>query len=165
MFAVPGLAISRNFYYISKTEYSTRLTNQMRYTIFFIIGLILIGFSLYKLKARIDFISNAERATGTVTAMTVDDGAYYPVFTIHTKESAPLIYRHHNGSNPASWAVGDTATFLYNPAQPSYAIRKTYEDLFGWSIAFIVVGLPLMIIGGGYYLLNPKRRFSKQSAF
>jgi len=135
----------------------------MRYTIFFITGLILIGFSLYKLKARIDFVRNAERATGVVTSVTVDDGAYYPVFTVTTKENDAIVYHHHSGSNPASWAVGDTAAFLYSRGQPSEVIRKTYQDLFGWSIVFMVIGLPLLIIGGGYYLLNPQRQFSGQT--
>lgn len=135
----------------------------MRYTIFFITGLILIGFSLYKLKARIDFVRNAERATGVVTSMTEDDGAYYPVFTVTTKTDGAVVYHHHSGSNPASWAVGDTAAFLYGPGQPSEVIRKTYQDLFGWSIVFMVIGLPLLIIGGGYYLLNPQRYFSGQT--
>lgn len=137
--------------------------NQMRYTIFFITGLILISFSLYKLKARIDFIKKSERATGIVTSMTVDDGAYYPVFTVNTKEDGAVVYHHHSGSNPASWAVGDTAAFLYDPGHPSEVIRMTYQDLFGWSIVFMVVGLPLLIIGGGYYLLNPVRHFSGQA--
>lgn len=135
----------------------------MRYSIFFITGLILIGFSLYKLKARIDFVRNAERATGIVTSMTVSDDAYYPVFTVNTKEDDAVVYHHHSGSNPASWAVGDTAAFLYDRSQPSQVIRMTYQDLFGWSIVFMVIGLPLLIIGGGYYLLNPERHFSDKA--
>ncbi|SFM85562.1 Protein of unknown function [Chitinophaga sp. YR627] len=135
----------------------------MRYTIFFITGLILICFSLYKLKARIDFVRNAERATGTVTSMTVSDDAYYPVFTVKTKNDGAVVYHHHSGSNPASWTVGDTAAFLYDRSQPSEVIRMTYEDLFGWSIVSMVIGLPLLIIGGGYYLLNPARHFSGQT--
>ena len=130
----------------------------MRYLILLITGFILLACSLYKLKIRMDFVEKSELAVGTVSKMVEDDGAYYPVFTVNG-----VTYHHHSGSNPASWKVGDRAEFLYDPAQPSVVIRNAYFDLFGWSIFYIVVAIPLIIIGGGYYLLNPRRYFPKET--
>jgi hypothetical protein len=135
----------------------------MRYLLFLITGLLLLGASLYKLKISIDFASKSRRAIGVVSSIIKDDGAYYPVFTVDTKQNSKVTYRYHSGSNPASWTVGERALFLYDPHQPSDVRLMTYVDLFGWSIVFVVLAMPLIIIGGGYYLLNPKRHFPKKT--
>lgn len=134
----------------------------MRYLLFLITGLVLLGVSLYNLKAAIDFASKAQRAIGIVTSMVKDEDVYHPVFTVDTKQNGKVTYRH-GGSDPPSWEIGESAMFLYDPAQPSDVRMMTYVDLFGWSIFFMAIAIPLTITGAGYYILNPQRHFPKNA--
>lgn len=135
----------------------------MRYLLFLITGLVLLSVSLYILKNTIDFVSRAQRATGIVTSMVKDEeeNVYAPVFTVDIKQNGKVSYRH-DGSNPPSWKIGERAMFLYDPAQPSDVRMMTYLNFFGWSI-FMVMAIPLIIIGAGYYILNPQRHFPKDA--
>jgi len=137
----------------------------MRYLLFLITGLVLLAVSLHNLKADIDFARKARRAIGIVTSMVKDeeDDVYAPVFTVDTKQNGKVTYRH-NGSNPPSWEIGNSAIFLYDPAEPSNIRMMDYVNLFGWSVFFMVVAIPLTIIGAGYYILNPQRHFPKDAA-
>lgn len=127
----------------------------MLYKLYLLAGLILLVVSLYKLKQSVDFISRSERAIGIVTSLEEIDGAYSPVFTVKTKENGQIIYHHSSASKPAGWDVGEEAIFLYSPGDPRSATMMSYFWLFSWAIVFIAIAIPLIIVGGGYYLLNP----------
>lgn len=135
----------------------------MLYKLYLLAGLILFIVSLYKLKQSIDFISISERAIGTVTSLEEIDGAYSPVFTVKTKENGQIIYHHASASNPAGWDVGEEAIFLYNPQNPRSATLMSYFWLFSWVICFMVIAIPLIIVGGGYYFLHPLVRWPDKS--
>jgi len=127
----------------------------MLYKLCLLTGFILLTVSLYKLKQSLDFIRRSEQAIGTVTSLEESDGAYSPVFAVKTKESGEIIYHHAAASKPADWAVGEEAIFLYDPGNPDSARMKSYFWLFDWAIVLMALAIPLMIAGGGYYLLNP----------
>jgi Protein of unknown function (DUF3592) len=127
----------------------------MLYKLCLLTGLILLVVSLYKLKQSIDFIRRSERAIGTVTSLEESDGAYSPVFAVKTKENGQIIYHHAAASNPADWVIGEEAVFLYDPENPRSARMMSYFWLFDWAIVLMALAIPLMIAGGGYYLLNP----------
>ncbi|MBC9909728.1 DUF3592 domain-containing protein [Chitinophaga varians] len=127
----------------------------MRYKLYLLTGLILFAFSLYKLKQSVDFIQGSERAVGTVTSLEESDGAYSPVFSVKTKENDEIIYHHPSASNPAGWAVGEEAIFLYDPKNPHSATMMSYFWLFSWAIVAMAAAIPLMIVGAAYYWLYP----------
>ena len=129
----------------------------MRYKLLLLTGFILLSLSVYKLKQSVDFINKSEQTTGTVTFLEESDGAYSPVFAVKTKDNGEIIYHHPAATNPASWAVGEEATFLYDPEAPHSATMIGYFWLFSWAIVFMAIAIPLLIIGGGYLLLNPHR--------
>ncbi|QJB37984.1 DUF3592 domain-containing protein [Chitinophaga oryzae] len=128
----------------------------MKYKICLLAGCLLLAASLYKLKESLDFIRNSERATGTVTSLEMHDDSYSPVFVVTTKDGRQLDYHHAASSKPASWEVGERAVFLYDPANPGAVRMMRYFWIFNWSIVFMALGMPLIILGGGYYWL---RRF------
>jgi hypothetical protein len=41
---------------------------------------------------------------------------------------------------------------VYHPDDPSTAKPLTYFGVFGWSILLMAVSMPLLVIGGGYYI-------------
>ncbi|HEY9259928.1 DUF3592 domain-containing protein [Chitinophaga sp.] len=135
----------------------------MLYKLYLLAGLILLAVSLYQLKQSVDFISGSKRVIGTVTSLEEIDGAYSPVFTVTTKENGEIIYHHASASSPAGWSVGEEAIFLYNPENPGSVRLMSYFWLFSWAIFFMGIAIPLIIMGGGYYFLNPLTRWPVKS--
>ncbi|SHL36285.1 hypothetical protein SAMN05444266_10378 [Chitinophaga jiangningensis] len=125
----------------------------MWYKLYLLTGLILLGVSIYVLKQSIDFIRSSERVTGTVISLEVSDGAYSPVFSITTPGGDEIIYHHAAASNPSSWEVGETATFLNDPHHRSSPRMMRYFWIFNWSLVCLGLAIPLIIIGGGYFVL------------
>lgn len=131
--------------------------------LYLLTGLILFAVSLYQLKQSVAFISRSERAIGTVTSLEDVDGAYAPVFEVKTRENGHIIYHHASASKPSSWAVGEEAIFLYDPANPSSATMMSYFWLFSWAIVLMAIAIPLIIVGAGYYLLRPFTKVPDES--
>lgn len=128
----------------------------MYYRIALIFGIILCFASLFILSDSITFLKNSERATGTVTTLELlrdsDGDSYRPIFAIKTKNNGVFIYKHTSSSSPASWKVGEKATFAYDPSEPGSARLFTYFGLFSWTIVLLCTSIYLMVIGAGYQL-------------
>lgn len=135
----------------------------MWYKLYLLTGFIFLAVSLYKLKQSIDFIRKGERVIGTVTSLQENDGAYSPLFTIKTEKDGEIIYDHPSATSPSAWDIGEEAVFLYEPGNPRSATMVGYFWLFSWAIAFMVVAIPLIIVGAGYYLLRPLTRLPQES--
>ncbi|MGO4293005.1 hypothetical protein [Chitinophaga sp. RAB17] len=135
----------------------------MLYKLYLLAGLILLAVSLYILKQSVDFIGRSERAIGTVTSLEEIDDAYSPVFTVKTKENGEVIYHHPTSSKPASWDVGEEATFLYDTENPRSVRMMGYFWLFNWTIISMATAIPLIIVGAGYYFLSPLTRWPDKS--
>lgn len=128
----------------------------MYYRIALIFGIILCFASLFILSDSITFLKSSERATGTVTALELlrdsDGDTYRPVFAIQTKNNQVFIYKHTSSSSPASWKIGEKATFAYDPNNPESARLFTYFGLFSWTIVLFCISIYLIVIGAGYQL-------------
>ncbi|MET4141019.1 DUF3592 domain-containing protein [Pedobacter sp. UYP1] len=128
----------------------------MYYRITLIFGVILCFASLFILSESLTFLKNSERATGTVTGLELlhdsDGDTYRPVFAIKTKNNQVFIYKHTSSSSPASWKVGENATFVYDPKRPDSARLFTYFGIFSWTIVLLCISIYLMVIGAGYQL-------------
>lgn len=125
---------------------------------FVVIGGLLFIFSIRRLRGKINFVQNAERATGRVVQLEEinDSGGlfYRPVFEFTTRNNTVIMYRHSTSfSNPKHWPIGTIQTFIYDAAEPTAARFLNYS-LFKFSILLLAVSIALMVIGAGYFLFS-----------
>ncbi|MEO5682564.1 MAG: DUF3592 domain-containing protein [Chitinophagaceae bacterium] len=128
----------------------------MWYTITLAVGLLLLVVALSKLQKTLSFLKMSERATGTVIELErvkdSDGDTFKPIFKFETKNHQQIIHRHIGSSNPSSWSVGDEVMIAYDSADPSEARVLTYFGTFSWTIILGAIAMPLIIVGGGYYV-------------
>lgn len=78
------------------------------------------------------------RTLGIVVRLETDSGTadfeaiYYPVVRFHPAGHEYLEVRYDIGSKPASYAIGETVTLLYDPNQPKRFVIGD-EALQGWA--------------------------------
>lgn len=129
---------------------------QMGYSITLTVGVILLAFSLYILKNSISFIKRNERAIATVINLEEvrdNDGVTYkPVFKFFTAEKKEIHFRYFASSSPPAWTIGEKATIAYDVNNPADAKLLTYFGAFGWSVILMGMAMPMLVIGGGFYL-------------
>ncbi len=125
----------------------------MQYKLLLLAGLILLAFSIYKLRQSLNFIAGGRHVIGRVIALEDVDGAYAPVFAVKADSHREIIYHHASATGPASWEIGEEAIFLYSPAFDDVRMLR-YFWLFNWTIVSIAVAVPMLIIGGGYLVLR-----------
>jgi hypothetical protein len=129
----------------------------MWYTLTLIAGIALLVISLFLLRESLLFLRRTERATGTVIELAQwknSEGTtqYKPIFKYKTSLNQELIYRHNFSTNPPAWEIGDEALIAYDPNKPSVARLVTYFGAFSWTIVLMAIAMPLIVVGGGYYL-------------
>jgi hypothetical protein len=128
----------------------------MGYTISLTTGIILLFLSLWFLRQSISFIKKNERAVATVLALEEvrdSDGiTYKPVFKFLTADKKEIHFRHFASSSPPAFNVGEEVGVSYDTSDPSKAKILSYFGAFGWSIILMALSMPLLVIGGGYYL-------------
>nr|WP_315034143.1 DUF3592 domain-containing protein [uncultured Chryseobacterium sp.] len=126
-----------------------------QYYVMFGAGVGLLIMACFSFKNTLSFLKRAEKVTGTVTSLRVTDSdgeVYLPVFTYHTRDNSEYTYELAEGSNPPSWSVGDTETIIYDPKDPSRVELYTYFRIFAWPLILLSAALPLLVIGGGYFI-------------
>lgn len=96
---------------------------------------------------RMQMLSQAESATGTVigfnTSISANDGrtatVYSPVIEFTTTEGERLTYSPNTSSSRQPGEVGDTVNLLYDPADPNTAVINTFwQKWFGSMIAALL---------------------------
>ncbi|MEO6316434.1 MAG: DUF3592 domain-containing protein [Chitinophagaceae bacterium] len=128
----------------------------MVYNILLAAGITLLAFSMHTLKKSLRFLKSSERATATVVAIETlgssDGNTYKPVFSFTTALRKEIIYRPEVSTSPAGWVVGDQAVIAYDADAPANARLLTYFGSFRWTIILLAIAMPLLVIGGGYFL-------------
>jgi hypothetical protein len=115
--------------------------------------LLIVGAAL--LVRQVQFVTAAERATGTVVAVsreTDSDGevTFYPVVRFTTAHGKEIEFKSSTGSKPASHSTGDRVEVLYDPDDPSDAQLSGFLDLWlGPGVLLLLgacfVGVPLAL--------------------
>jgi Protein of unknown function (DUF3592) len=128
----------------------------MGYTITLTIGVILLVISIYLFKRSVDFIDSGIKTTATVIeleAISDSDGTTYkPIFRFLTHTNQTIIYRDHASSSPAVFEVGEEVGVVYDREDPNNVKILTYTGAFIWTIVLACLSLPLIVVGGGYFL-------------
>jgi hypothetical protein len=129
---------------------------KMGYTIALTVGIIIFIISLVLFRQSIDFIQNGNRTTATVIELEKisdsDGTTYKPIFKFKTFTNQEIIYKYHTSSLPATFDVGEEVTIVYKTDNPNNAKILTYFGLFIWTIVLMSISMPLIVIGGGYFL-------------
>ena len=118
-------------------------------------GIVLFVAALLSFRNTLSFLKKAERSTATVTSLRVYDSdgeVFSPLFTFRTRNNVEYTYELPEGTNPSAWSVGETETVIYDPDDPSSVELYTYFRIFAWPLILISIALPLLVIGGGYFI-------------
>ncbi|WP_369681672.1 DUF3592 domain-containing protein [Ferruginibacter sp. HRS2-29] len=81
-----------------------------------------------------------------------DGTSYTPIFRFKTNANREVTFRYPFSTAPSSWEVGDETTIVYDMNNPSSAKVLTYFGVFSWTVALMAIAMPLIVIGGGYYV-------------
>lgn len=128
------------------------------YLIFIVVGVLLLAGALVSLRGRLTFLKSGERVLGTVVQLVEkkdDEGTWYvPVFDISGGQFDTITHRHDTTSSSAEWQLGEKAAFIFEPGKPDTLRFLSYWEIFGWSLSLLAVGIDLLLIGIGYFLLG-----------
>jgi len=131
----------------------------MWYNITLTIGVLLLVAASYVLNQSLNFLKTTQRAEATVIKIQKnednDGTTYKPVFKFKSFNGEDYMYTYPFGTSNNSWSVGDKATIAYAGNNPIKARLVTYFGTFGWAVILIAIAMPLIVIGGGYYLAQP----------
>jgi len=87
--------------------------------IFAILGIALLGLTIYLYINTRDFIHTAESTTGIVVDLQYDSSGdsdvYYPIVSFVDDQGKEIDFRGSSGSNPPSYQVGQEVSILYSP--------------------------------------------------
>jgi hypothetical protein len=118
-------------------------------------GLILLFWAALSFRNTISFLKKAEKATGTVISLRTiesDGEVYAPIFNYQTKDNRIFTYELPEGTNPPGWKIGETEIIIYDPGNPSKARLYTYFRIFTLTLVLTSLALPLLVVGGGYFI-------------
>ncbi len=130
----------------------------MWYQITLAIGIALLLLSIFFMYRSVSFLKASKRAHGKVVELeTVYTGSkqeitFRPIFSFITDDGSEIIYDKAQSSNPASWEIGEEATYAYMPENKQKGSIVSYFEIFLWSIILSCLSMPLILVGGGYYL-------------
>jgi len=120
-------------------------------------GIVLFIFAFLSFRSTLSFLKKAEKTTATVTSLREFDSdgiVFSPLFTFRTRNNIEYTYELPEGTNPSAWSVGETETVIYDPDDPSSVELYTYFRIFAWPLILISIALPLLVVGGGYFIAD-----------
>ncbi|MFN2099529.1 DUF3592 domain-containing protein [Altererythrobacter sp. MF3-039] len=131
--------------------------------LFGLIGLGLLGGSLWAWSSSQSYISDGIRTTGTVIDLDYRDsdegsGTYAPVVEFTDREGATRIYRSSSSSNPPAYRRGEQVTLYYMPGEPERAMIDSFSDRYLLPLILGVLGLAFSGIGFGMIYAGARKR-------
>jgi Protein of unknown function (DUF3592) len=123
--------------------------------IFLVVGLGLLGGSVYSVLSTREFLSSAVPAEGVVIDLEArwdsDDGGYtyYPRVRFATESGQLREFTGDVGSSPASFDIGEGVHVLFDPADPADAHIDSFMQLWFVSLILGVLGIVFTAVGSG----------------
>ncbi len=126
------------------------------YGLLLIMGMALIVLAFVKFQKTKALINVGIVTEASVTSLeevdTADGIAYKPVFSYQDSDEKERTYMSPVASFPADFEVGDRVQLIYDPDTDGNIRLLSYWGLFRWTIIGLAVSIPLLVIGGGYFL-------------
>ncbi|WP_334125788.1 DUF3592 domain-containing protein [Empedobacter brevis] len=125
--------------------------------------LVMIGIVLLVLGTRLFLSSRAFRETGIKTQATVIDNLpgqskdgvmmYTPLLEYDVK-GVKKTYTPNTRSNPPAYDIGERVVIVYSPKNNHNVRIVSYWGIYLGSTILFALGLPLLVIGSGYFLFK-----------
>lgn len=97
------------------------------------------------------FLGIARRTPGRVVELAEGSGnkgpVYYPIIEFRVGVEAPRRFRSDVGSRPASHAVGDEVTVLWDPNDPESPQIQSFATVWGMAVLMGIMGAVFLIAG------------------
>jgi len=126
-----------------------------QYYIILGLGIVFLLAAVLSFRNTLAFIKNGHKTIATVIDLheyESEGKVYAPVFTFYTRDNQLITYELPEGNDPPSWKIGETETIIYDPSDPSRAYLYSYFRIFTWTIILLSIALPLIVVGGGYFV-------------
>lgn len=129
----------------------------MWYTISLIFGIALVVISLYTIIETLTFLKKGENTLATIIAIEVTkdsdgDFSYKPIFRFTTKSNREITYDKGSSDTASEYWVGKKVSIVYDPFDPDDKLHVSYFGLFNIPLVLLIIGCPLLVYSGGYYL-------------
>lgn len=144
----------------------TRFTLKFLPVVFGIVGIVLLGVSIWLTVRSLDFAANATRTQGTVVDLqrkysTDSDGngryLYYPVVRFQTAAGEQSEFRGSAGSSSPAYGRGDQVTVLYFPQNPRDARIDSITGLWLGPLITGGLGIAFTLVCCGFLLVRLRR--------
>ena len=125
--------------------------------------LVMIGIVLLVLGTRLFISSRTFRETGIKTQATVidnlpgqsEDGVMmYTSLLEYDVKGVKKTYTPNAQSNPPAYDIGEKVAIVYSPKNNHNVRIVSYWGIYLSSTILFALGLPLLVIGGGYFLFK-----------
>ncbi|WP_343565703.1 DUF3592 domain-containing protein [Sphingobacterium sp.] len=119
------------------------------------IGIVFLLLAIFSFRNTMVFLKNGEKTIATVIDLhryESEGEVFAPIFTFHTKDDQLITYELAEGNDPPTWEIGEKTIVIYDPGDPSKVVLYSYFRVFIWTLLLLSIALPLLVIGGGYFI-------------
>jgi Protein of unknown function (DUF3592) len=129
------------------------------YTTFFGIGLILAYLAFTSFRKTQALLAEGIQTEAEVIDLLLQSGSeggtlYRPVFEYHDMSNRRSTFESGVASSPASYDIGNVVKIVYLPNDSTSQRVVGFWSLYRWTIIFLAIASPLLVIGGGYILFS-----------
>lgn len=121
-----------------------------------LVAIVLIYFAAKQYQKTKDLLHDGIRTTATVinmiTVSSNDGNTYKPIFEYRDRANNVKTFQAEVSSNPPAYKIGDKQRIIYSPEESDLVKTVSYWGLYRWTIILLSIAMPLLIIGGGYFL-------------
>jgi hypothetical protein len=115
-----------------------------------------------------DFARISVTTTGTVTELVRGSGkskSYFPIVQFLTPREHVYSFKSANGTNPASYQVGDKVDVLYNPEAPEQAVIAADNSIASNRTMWIFAGVGVLLVLVGLWPFAKLLRWLRERAW
>ena len=132
------------------------------YGFLFLLGSFLFLIGIRRYNDTRELLTNGIVTTSTVIDLIVhydsEGDTYAPLFEYYTANNEKRTFKSEINSRPASYKVGERVSIVYDTTNEKNVKTISYWGLYRNTIILLSVAMPLLIIGGGYFLYLMKMK-------